>query len=184
MILSDYDIKKAISEGKIEITGHELYIGPCSVDLHLENKAMILSSNLTSHRYLDISQKDKSADLFEEYKDWDYIDIMPGEFYILSTIERLKFSDDVVGFIQGRSSIARMGINIHCAGFFDAGFEGTATLEVTNFTRYPIRIPKDTRICQMVFAKTITPSEVPYSKKYDSKYMGQSGPTLTKAYHD
>lgn len=187
MILSDGEIKKAIEEGDIEVTGFdgELYIGPSSLDLHLDNRAMIFDDEKFEPReMLDFSNKSASADKFTEYKDWEKIVIYPGEFYILSSIEKIKFADNIVGFIQGRSSVARMGINIHAAGYFDAGFEGTATLEVTNFTNHPVIIPAGTRICQMVFARMGKKAKVPYSKKKDSKYNGQMGPTITSIHKD
>ena len=190
MILSDNEIRDAIAKGDIEVSGvDEIYIGPSSLDLHLDNKAMILDDSKfttmgSSQNVMDFREKEKSADKFTEHKDWEDIIIFPGEFYILSSKEKIKFADNIVGFIQGRSSLARMGINIHAAGYFDAGFEGTATLEVTNFTKYPIRIPAGTRVCQMVFARTGTPATVPYNKKKDSKYQGQSGPTITSIHED
>ena len=185
-ILSDGEIKRAIKKHEIAITGVEdIYLGPSSVDLHLDNKAMILDNDKFSEgEMMDFKEKEKTAGKFTEYNGWDEIIIYPGEFYILSSVEKIKFADNIVGFIQGRSSIARMGINIHAAGFFDAGFEGTATLEVTNFTKHPIKIPKDTRICQMVFARTGFSAEIPYNRKRDSKYQGQSGPTITSIHKD
>jgi len=185
MVLSDREIKECIRSGAIEVSGvEELYIGPSSLDLHLDNKAMILDPTKITEDHINLSDKEKIAKLFTAFNGWDDICIMPGEFYLLSSVERIKFADNVVGFIQGRSSIARVGINIHTAGYFDAGFEGTATLEVTNFTRQPISIPKNTRICQMVFARMKEPAEIPYSKKKDSKYQQQTGPTITSVYQD
>jgi dCTP deaminase len=187
-ILSDIEIKEAMAVGEIEVynpANLPLYVGPSSLDLHLDNKAMILDKDkFVEGEMMSFAEKEKSADKFTAYDGWDELIIYPGEFYILSSVEKIKFADNVVGFIQGRSSIARMGINIHAAGYFDAGFEGTATLEVTNFTNYPIKIPKHTRICQMVFARTGKPAEIPYSKKKDSKYQGQSGPTITSIHKD
>lgn len=190
MILSDSDIREELFKGGLHIESPlPIYFGPCSIDLHLDNKAFILSEKKMNElpegdRILDIAHKERAKDLFEEYNGWDGIIINPGEFYILSSVERLTFDRRTVGFIQGRSSIARMGLNIHAAGFFDAGFIGTATLEVTNFTKYPIHIPKHTRICQMVFARTETPCETSYAEKGDSKYQGQSGPTLSEIHKD
>lgn len=192
MILSDREIREAMENGDLEISGYpELYIGPSSLDMHLDNKAMILDKNKMVSMQLDggdaiidVSDPKKSKDLFTADDGWESIILYPGEFYILSTIERIRFGDNIVGFIQGRSSIARIGINVHNAGYFDAGFDGTATLEVTNLTKYPIRLPKNTRICQMVFARTGKPAEVPYSKKKDQKYQGQSGPTITSLHRE
>ena len=182
MILSDGEIKKALASGELEITGYDpLHIGSCSVDMHLDNKAMVLDSekmdpvkNPDSQGYLRVDQKTRSADKFTRYDGWEEITIYPGEFYILSSAERFKFSDSIVGFIQGRSSIARMGINIHAAGFFDVGFEGTATLEVTNFTKYPIVIPKHTRICQMVFVP-ITQVDFEIVADFKTSHRGAGG---------
>lgn len=186
-MLSDREIRNSLKCGEIEITGWypEPFIGPSSVDLHLDNKAMILDKRkFAIGEPMHFAEKEKSADKFTEYNGWNEITIHPGEFYILSSVEKLKFADDIVGFIQGRSSVARMGINVHAAGFFDCGFEGTATLEVTNFTSQPVIIPKYTRICQMTFARTGLPAEIPYGMKKDSKYQNQSGPTITKISND
>lgn len=184
MILSDVEIKEALEKEDLKIEGVEdLYVGPSSVDLHLDNTALILDKTKTEGIKSIRTDKD-SSEYFTEHKDWKEITIYPDEFYILSTREKLTFNSSIAGFIQGRSSIARLGINIHNAGFFDPNFSGTATLEVTNFTRIPITIPADTRICQMVFIRTGKSSENGYHKKKDSKYQGQSGPTLTKIHKD
>lgn len=186
MILSDREIKMAIANNEIKISGwDDLHIGSSSLDLHLANKAMVLDSKkMEEGEVLDFTHKEKSADKFTDYSGWEEITIMPNEFYILATVERIKFADDIVGFVQGRSSVARMGIQVHCAGFADAGFDGTITLEVTNLTKYPIRIPAGTRICQMVFAKTGLPAKVPYGKNKKSKYQGQVEPTITSIHED
>lgn len=179
MILSDVEIKEALKNGEIKIEGvDDLYIGPGSVDLHMDDKAKILFSSRPIYLKEDCSSHFRDIDIYED------ITIHPGEFYVLSTKERLTFSGGIAGFIQGRSSLARLGINIHAAGFFDPNFSGTATLEVTNFTKAPIRIPKNTRICQMVFIRTGKQAECGYDKKKDSKYQNQSGPTLTKINKD
>lgn len=181
MILSDKEIKNMLESKELIIDTPDLYIGPSSVDMHLDNKAMIfVKGELKSVIRID----EGNSDSFKEYNDWDELTIYPNEFYILSTVERFKLADNIVGFVQGRSSIARAGISIHMAGFIDCGFEGNVTLEVTNFTNCPIVIPKNTRIGQIVFARTGEPAEIPYSKKKDSKYQGQSGPTITSIHKD
>lgn len=181
MLLSDHDIKIEMDKGEIIIIGSdELYIGPSSVDLHLDNVSKILTRGVDRTIYVG---KDASKEFIEQ-SDWDEITIHPGEFYILSTIEKITLGDDIAAFVQGRSSIARLGINIHAAGFIDPGFSGNITLEVTNFTSVPIVIPKNTRICQLVFMYTCSPCDVPYNMKKDSKYMNQAGPTLTEIHKD
>lgn len=187
MILSDRDIVRAINSKEIEITGweNEIHIGSSSIDLHLDSRAMVLDeSKFEPGEEMDFSRKEKSAEKFSRHDGWEVIAIEPSIFYILSTVEVIKFADDIVGFVQGRSSVARMGIQVHCAGFADAGFHGNITLEVTNLTNKTIRIPKHTRICQMVFARMQSKAAVPYGKRPESKYQGQVGPTLTSIFKD
>ena len=181
MMLSDGEIKEALLNGQIVISSdEELYIGPSSLDLHLDNVAKVLPAGTDFNKKVYADKKDEIAGMFVEMNGWDEITINPNEFYILSSKERIKLPANIAGFLQGRSSIARIGLNIHAAGFFDPGFEGTATLEVTNFTTHPIVLPKGIRICQMVFMRTGKSCEVPYDQKKDSKYMGQTGAVLTK----
>lgn len=186
MLLSDKDLREEIDAGRIKIEGvSDLYVGPCSIDMHLDNKAkQIDPMDDVSTAYIYLTNK-SSADLaFQECSGWDSIIIYPGSFYILSTIEKITLPDNIAGFVQGRSSLARLGLNIHAAGFIDPGFSGTITLEVTNFTPIPIVIPKNTRICQIVFQYSKSSCEVPYGAKTDSKYQNQSGPTLTEVHKD
>lgn len=183
MILSDTEIKKEIELGNITVSGWEgeLYIGPSSLDLHLDNKAIIIPAlDKYSDGYRAFSLQDDMSILYTKHDDWDDIQINPGDFMLLSTKERIKFPNNISGFVQGRSSIARAGLQIHAAGFVDPGFEGTITLEVTNMTQVPLIVPKDIRICQMVFARSSEISSVAYSHKADSKYQGQSGPVVSK----
>lgn len=188
MILGDTHIKDLISTVNLidaeKSTNDAVYVGPSSLDLHLDNKAKILRK--PSHGWLvdPIHITDPALiGRFDEYNGWDDITIFPGEFYILHTKEYLRFPKDLAGFIQGRSSLARLGINIHAAGFFDPGFEGTATLEVTNFTSVPIIIPQNTRIAQMVFMRA-EGVDIDYSQKKDHKYLGQNEPQLTRVFDD
>lgn len=185
MAMSDRDIKSAIENKEIKISGWEpLYIGPGSVDLHLDNRAKIMPTGTQYNEAVDLSDEDSIKELFVNYDGWDSITISPREFYILSTVEHITLSNGIVSFLQGRSSIARAGLQVHCAGFFDCGFSGTATLELSNLTNHPIKIPKNTRICQMVFFRTDSECEIPYNEKADSKYSGQEGPTLTEIHRD
>lgn len=188
MILSDRDLKFEIDTGRLKIEGvPDVYLGPSSVDMHLDNKAKVIEpdeEDVEEFARIYIQDQTSSALAFSTHDDWDSITIYPGCFYILSTVEKVTLPDNIAGFVQGRSSLARLGLNIHAAGFVDPGFSGNITLEVTNFTPIPIVIPKNTRICQVVFMYTKNPCEVPYNLKNDSKYNGQTGPTLTAIHKD
>jgi len=179
-MLSDADIAKYISDGSISIIGDDLYIGPASVDLHLDNRMKCLSE----HRTVALDSAVDNSGAFESYDGWDELIVYPGGFYVLSTVENITLGSNIAGFVHGRSSLARIGLNIHMAGFVDPGFSGTITLEVTNFTEVPIILRKNMRIGQMTFIRTESASMIPYNLKKDSKYRNQSGPTLSKIHQD
>jgi dCTP deaminase len=103
--------------------------------------------------------------------------IHPGEFILGTTVETIGLPDDIVGRLEGRSSLGRLGIVIHStAGHFDAGFEGTVVLEITNIGMVPVLLYPGMRFCQMVFETLTSPVETSYSEKKNAKYAGQTGP--------
>lgn len=184
MILSDREIKESLKRKEIKIEGikkKELFIGSSSVDLHLDNDAQILEKHGGVMSTLDPKTIEGR---FKHYIGWDKITILPEKFYILSTKEFITLPNNIAGFMHGRSSFARIGLNIHAAGFFDPGFSGNATLEVTNFTNIPIILYNNQRICQMIFMKLGTKVDVPYGNKPDSKYQNQKGPKISKIHED
>jgi len=103
--------------------------------------------------------------------------VQPGEFILGVTLEKIKIADDLVARVEGRSSLGRLGIIIHStAGFVDAGFEGTITLEITNINRMPVALYPGMRVCQLAFETMSSPADVPYHMKKTSKYQGQELP--------
>lgn len=182
-VISDWGIKRMIKYGHIKIESKSgIYVGPSSVDLHLDNKARVFSPIKNAPIHIDCKEDVDNA--FIDKNGWKEIVIEPGEFYILSTVEKITLSKSIAAFVHGRSSLARIGLNIHMAGFIDPMFSGNITLEVTNFTKQPIVLPKDTRVCQIVFIPTTEVVKIGYGEKKDSKYNGQEGPTLTKIHRD
>ncbi|KKU78650.1 MAG: putative deoxycytidine triphosphate deaminase, partial [Candidatus Peregrinibacteria bacterium GW2011_GWA2_47_7] len=79
----------------------------------------------------------------------------------------------------------RLGIIVHStAGFIDAGFEGTITLEITNINRMPVALYPGMRVCQLAFEQMSSVADVPYSRKKTSKYQGQNLPQESKIAND
>lgn len=102
----------------------------------------------------------------------------PGELYLMATKE-VTYSRTYIPCIEGRSSVGRLGINIHAtAGFGDVGFRGTWTLEVSVIR--PVRIYAGMRICQIYFEEC---DEVPIDL-YEGKYNGQFKPKPSKIYRE
>lgn len=181
MILSDTDIIREISSGRIGIEPYSpKQLQPSSVDLRLARQFRIFAN-----------YQDEVIDPRQEQDLTRVVDVgerpfvlHPGEFVLASTVERLTLPDNVVGRLEGKSSLGRIGLLIHAtAGFFDPGFQGTATLELSNVARLPIRLYPGMAICQISYAYTYSPATRPYgSSGLGSKYQGQDGPT-SSAYH-
>ena len=87
----------------------------------------------------------------------------------------------MLGRLEGRSSLGRIGIIVHgTAGLFDPGWRGKATLELSNLGRMPVALYPGMRICSFTFEQLTTPSSVPYHKKASNKYAGQDRPLASK----
>jgi len=106
----------------------------------------------------------------------------PGEFVLGSTAERMALPNDLVGRIEGKSSLGRLGLLIHTtAGFVDAGFDGAITLEFANVASMPITLYPGMKIGQISFLQMTTEADTPYgSASLGSKYSGQMGPTASQ----
>src|SRR6266446_6134611 len=132
MVLSDVDIKRYIAAGKIKITP-ELppeQLGSCSVDFRLGNEFSVFE--YSRHPYIDL--RDKGAlnlqDIMRKVvvPDGEAFVLQPRDFVLAITEETLDLSTDVLGRLEGRSSLGRIGIIVHgTAGLFDPGWIGKAT---------------------------------------------------------
>lgn len=185
MILSDRDIKKYIGAKKIVIKPYNSdLVQPSSYDLRLSNTFRIFKN--AKQPYLDVRKP--VGDFMEliTIKDDEPIIIHPGEFLLGETIEYFEIPDDLVGRLEGKSSLARIGIVIHAtAGYFDPGFKGTGTLEMSNMANIPIALYPKMKIGQMSFIQMTTAAETPYgSGKLGSKYQGQKGPTESRVFKE
>jgi dCTP deaminase len=181
MILSDRDIKERMLKGDIVVVSpdndHMGNIGPSSLDLRLGKYFKIY--NHAKAAILDPKNPETFKDVVNliEIEDEKPFIVQPGEFVLGVTMEKIKISDDMVARVEGRSSLGRLGIIIHStAGFVDAGFEGTITLEITNINRMPVALYPGMRVCQLAFELMTSPAEVAYKNKKSSKYQGQVMP--------
>lgn len=183
MILSDRSIRAAIGSGRIGIDPLEDgAIQPSSVDVRLSPVFRVFANH--RHPYIDVRQEQADlTELVEVPGDEPFV-LHPGEFVLGATYERITLADDVVARLEGKSSLARLGLVIHStAGFVDAGFDGDVTLELSNVATLPILLYPRMRIAQFAFFELDQPAEFPYgTKATGSKYQGQSGPTASR-YH-
>lgn len=184
MILSDRDIKKALLSGRIKIFPKpdlKTQLGSCSVDLRLGKQFRIF--NHSKFAFIDPSSSKLSSEMMTK------ISLSPGEPFILqprdfvlaTTIETITLPDDLIGRLEGRSSLGRLGIVVHStASIFDPGWHGVVVMELGNLGRMPVALYFGMRICSMTFEELSSPALVPYYKKKSAKYAGQKTPEASK----
>lgn len=185
MILSDKTIREELSSGRIVIDPmYENCIQPSSVDLHLDRYFRVFVNHHT--QVIDVKQRQDDLTQEVENKPDEPFILHPGEFVLGSTEERVAIPNDLVGRLEGKSSLGRLGLLIHStAGFIDAGWDGHLTLELSNVATLPITLYPGMKVGQISFLRMTTEAEVPYgSNRLGSKYKGQRGPTASRYFEN
>ncbi len=174
MVLPDVELKRMLMDGSLVIDplDHSC-IQPASVDCRLGNHFLVVESN-----QMDIITLDSEI----KYREFhgDTITVPPHSFVLATTKEFFRIPNDMIAFVEGRSSIGRIGLFVQNAGWVDPGFEGKITLELYNANSLPIKLQADRRICQMVFYRMQQPSERPYQ----GKYKGQAQAVGSRVFKD
>jgi dCTP deaminase len=183
MVLSDVDIRRYLATGKIKVEPPlpPEQFGSCSVDFRLGNEFSIFEHS--RHALIDLREATPIQELMRTItvETGDKFILQPGEFALAITEESLELDDEVLGRLEGRSSLGRIGIIVHgTAGLFDPGWRGKATLELSNLGVMPVALYPGMRICSFTFEQLSSPVEVPYYKKASNKYAGQSRPLASK----
>lgn len=171
MILSDKTIMGLIAQKKIKIDPpcNPKDVRPVGIRLHLGKELLIPIGD----QRIDLESK-------EEIK-FDRISILkdgfvlkPGQFILGSTLERLQVPKDIVCHIEGRSTIARLGLAIHCTdGVIDGNFEEARTvmLEMKNLGPFEIILRYKTALAMLTFSQLTTDIE----QLAQEQYRGQEG---------
>lgn len=174
MILSDKTIGEMIEQGALIITPiTENSIQPASVDIRIGNTFSIVEDSPSGIITMDrpISYKTLETDSYT---------LLPGQFVLATTMEYFELPNNITAFVEGRSSLGRMGLFIQNAGWVDPGFKGEITLELFNANRCAIELKAGRRVGQLVFAEMDRDAINPYT----GKYQGQRGATGSKVYLD
>ena len=174
MILSDKTILKMLDEKTLVIEPvTKEQIQPASVDIRLGNTFSIVDDSPSGIITLDgsINYKTITTDTYL---------LLPGQFVLATTMEYFELPDDLTAFVEGRSSLGRMGLFIQNAGWVDPGFRGEITLELFNANRCAIESKAGRRVGQLVFAQMDDHALYPYN----GKYQGQKGATGSRVFMD
>ena len=185
MVLSDRSIRELIESGRLHVDPFDpSSIQPSSIDLRLENRFRVFAT--TRHAFIDPrSDQPDLTELVTVAEDHPFV-LQPGQFCLGNTFEELRLPDDVVGRLEGKSSLGRLGLVIHStAGYVDPGFRGRLTLELSNAAGMPILLYPGMKIGQLSLLQMTTPADRPYgSGDLGSKYQGQDEPTASRSHLD
>lgn len=193
MKLSDRDIIQYLKAGKIAIEPqpNSDKIKGISVDLKLDNRFRVFNEHTAP--YIDLSgpkdemQKIMDTVMGEEIlipEDGAFF-LHPGELALAATFESITLPDDLVGWLDGRSSLARLGLMVHVTAHrIDPGWHGQIVLEVFNSGKLPLALRPGMDICAINFETLSSPSLKPYNKRTDAKYRNQTGPTSSRINQD
>ncbi|OGH02667.1 MAG: dCTP deaminase [Candidatus Levybacteria bacterium RIFCSPHIGHO2_01_FULL_37_17] len=180
MVLSDKDIKLALKSGKIKIVpipNLKEQLGSCSIDLHLGGNFRILEHSKSP--FIDATNKNSIKEITKEIKlkNGEKFVMQPGDFVLAVTEERVKIAPNLMGRLEGKSSLGRLGIVVHStASVFDPGWDGKPVLELGNLGRMAVALTVGQRICAMTFEQLSSAAGVPYTKRKEAKYKFQKKP--------
>lgn len=98
-------------------------------------------------------------------KNTDILQVRPGEFILVNSVEHFTMPDDVLGMVADKSTWARLGLAVQNT-IIEPGWNGYLTLEITNHSKHSINIINGSPIAQIICFKLDEPAEKPYNGKY------------------
>lgn len=185
---SDRDIRRALATWGEDLSGNPAWlridpvdldaIQPASVDLRLGSDFLRFPD---WPQIVDLADRKVDMESVSVGKDASYR-LEPGGFVLGTTIERVTLGPKIVGKVEGKSSLGRIGLTAHVtAGFIDPGFNGQITLELFNASPNTILLRPGVFICQIAFFETAIAAERPYgSEGLGSRYQNQDGVQAVK----
>ncbi|ATG73950.1 dCTP deaminase [Zobellella denitrificans] len=193
MRLCDRDIKRYLAEGRIRITPEPLpeRISGVSVDVLLGNEFRVFQDHTAP--YIDLSgpsaqvseaiNRVMSDEIF--INDGEAFFLHPGELALAVTHESVTLPDDIVGWLDGRSSLARLGLMVHVTAHrIDPGWSGRIVLEFYNSGKLPLALRPKMVIGALNFETMSGPAERPYMSRASAKYKAQKGADASRINQD
>jgi dCTP deaminase len=172
MILSDSDLRAYIGSGRLLVEPfNESIVRENGLDLRIGDT---IARFMKLDRAIDTRRDDIESFYSTYHVGEDGFTIYPHEHLLIHTLEYIRMPDDLMGFVNLRSSYARIGLTIPPT-IIDAGFEGQVVVEVVG-GELPVDLYPGDRFIHVVFAKLSKPVEKPYR----GVYQGQRGIVLPR----
>jgi deoxycytidine triphosphate deaminase len=161
-------------------------IGDVSLDVRLGNQFVVFRT----HRFGIFEAIGQPKEKFQPRKIQelqiipfgDRLVLHPGVLVLASTFEYVSIPKDLECQIEGRSSWARLGLQIATANSIEPGFKGVITFELSNVSTVPLTLVPGIRIAQLFLRKVHRPMKNPYSG--DRKYRCPIGPEFSRLHED
>jgi len=193
MRLCDTDIEKSLAAKQIIITPtpDSSMISGVSVDIRLGNEFRVFRDHTAP--FIDLSgpkaevQKAMNSVMSEEIviADGEAFFLHPGELALAVTYESVTLPDNIVGWLDGRSSLARLGLMVHVTAHrIDPGWSGQIVLEFYNSGKLPLALRPKMKIAALNFETMSNSAARPYNKRDDAKYKGQVGAVASRISED
>jgi dCTP deaminase len=170
-VLARDRILELIRSGALKIEPFdEGQVGAGSVDLHLGTEFRVFKKAHGVFRVTDDLDYTQVTEAVRVKRD-GHILMMPGELIHGITEETVTLPSGLAAFIEGRSSLARVGLLTHLSsGFVHPGTSNRTVLEIANLSPIPLAIVPGIRICQLILI------EVRGKGKYTGRFARQTNP--------
>ncbi len=153
MFLSNRTIKEYIESGKITVVG-EINIETTGLSLHLGNELLIPKPNQTFDTHKGVIPEYDKYDLTQS----TYI-LKPNSFVLGVSKQNIKTDKDIITFIDGRSTYARVGMTVHISAMVLDGLpfnSENSVLEIKNLGNCDIVLHQNEKIGTYLFAQLST----------------------------
>ncbi|CAL4042351.1 dCTP deaminase [Buchnera aphidicola (Anoecia corni)] len=182
MRLSDEDIKLWLNEKKLIINPRpkDNCVHGITVDLTLSNRFRTIKNHSIAFINLNASKKNINRTLDKVMSNEIVLKkqkpffLQPGSFALAMTREELTLPNNLVGWLDGKSSLARLGLMIHATSHrIDPGWKGNIVLEFFNSSNIVLAVYPRMFIAAISFEKLSKPVKTPYNSRVNAKYFGQ-----------
>ncbi len=169
-MLSKIDIERKVEEGEMEVEPWEpSNLKPASLPVHLNNEIAVAKEG-----EIDPLQKEDYEENFErkELSKGETHTLYPGEFILGRTIEKLKLPKDMAALLDGKTTLARLGVSVTQGAMLIHPGSGDPeprkiVLEIKNNGPFKVKLTNEMRIGELYFHETNTPSDIGYDEKWD-----------------
>ncbi len=170
--LSDQEIRSLIDSGRLKIDPPPAVYSPSTVDLTLASTFLEFDEDLvgSSSAEITIDTRDGAGVMDAlrrfmkkvEINEGDYYLLGPGKFVLAETREHITLPDFLAARVEGRSTLARLGLSIHqSAPTVHPTYDNTLALEMKNSGSLSIKLFPGISVCQLIFETMSIPSANP-----------------------